>query len=152
MKVKNKTTKSSFFKKIFIKISRILGYEIIDQSNFYLPISEKFGDQNISQIGKESLVIQMGRTEITRPIKSLDIILRTCASVNMLTQSKKRIFETDKSEYSIKTLNSIVNSINNNNTEYLPLPRYHYHSPTLCDNVKYEVVGVGYLINKVDVW
>tara|TARA_B100001121_G_scaffold294677_1_gene298426 strand:- start:408 stop:1433 length:1026 start_codon:yes stop_codon:yes gene_type:complete len=113
MKIKNKTNKSNFLKKIFIKLCRLLGFEIIDQSNFYLPISKKYGKENLSQIGKESLVIPMGRTKITRPIKSLDIILRTCASVNMLTQSKQRIFEKEKSEYSIKTLNSIINSINN---------------------------------------
>jgi hypothetical protein len=114
MKTKNKTNKSNFLKKIFIKISRLLGFEIIDQSNFYLPISNKYGDENLSEIGKQSLVLPMGRTKITRPIKSLDIILRTCASVNMLSQSKQRIFEKDKSEYSYKTLNSIINSINNN--------------------------------------
>ncbi len=114
MKIKNKTNKSNFLKRLFIKLCRLFGFEIIDQSNFYLPISNKYGNENLSQIGKESLVMPMGRTKITRPIKSLDIILRTCASVNMLTQSKQRIFEKDKSEYSLKTLNSIIKSINNN--------------------------------------
>ena len=114
MKIKNKANKSNFFKKIFIKMSRLLGFEIIDQSNFYLPVSNKDGLKNISEIGKESIILPMGRTEITRPIKALDIILRTCASVNMLTQSKKRIFEKDKSEYTLKTLKSIINSINFN--------------------------------------
>ena len=114
MKIKNKANKSNFFKKIFIKMSRLLGFEIIDQSNFYLPVSNKDGLKNISEIGKESIILPMGRTEITRPIKALDIILRTCASVNMLTQSKKRIFEKDKSEYTLKTLKSLINSINFN--------------------------------------
>ena len=114
MKIKNKTTKSNFFKKIFIKISRLLGFEIIDQSNFYLPTTERFGEENLHQIGNESLVMPLGRTEITRPVKSLDIILRSCGSVNMLTQTKQRIFEKNKSEYTTRTLNSIVNSINHN--------------------------------------
>ena len=114
MKIKNKTNKSNFLKKLFVKLCRLFGFEIIDQSNFYLPTSNKYGNENLSRIGKESLVIPMGRTEITRPIKALDIILRTCASVNMLTQSKQRIFEKEKSEYSLKTLNSIIKSINNN--------------------------------------
>ena len=114
MKIKNKANKSNFFKKIFIKLSRLLGFEIIDQSNFYFPVSNKDGLKNISEIGKESIILPMGRTEITRPVKALDIILRTCASVNMLTQSKKRIFEKDKSEYTLKTLKSIINSINFN--------------------------------------
>ena len=114
MKIKIKTNKSSLFKKIFIKVSRFLGFEIIDQANFYLPISNRDAGENLSKIGKESLVIPMGRTTITRPVKSLDIILRTCGSVNMLTQSKKRVFEKEKSEYSLKTLRSIINSINKN--------------------------------------
>ena len=114
MKIKNKTNKSNFLKKLFIKLCRLLGFEIIDQSNFYLPTSNKYGNENLSKVGKESLVMPMGRTKITRPIKSLDIILRTCASVNMLSQSKQRIFEKEKSEYSLKTLNSIINSINEN--------------------------------------
>ena len=114
MKIKNKTNKSNFLKKLFIKLCRLFGFEIIDQSNLFFPTSGKYGNENLSQIGKESLVIPMGRTKITRPIKALDIILRTCASVNMLTQSKQRIFEKEKSEYSLKTLNSIIKSINNN--------------------------------------
>ena len=114
MKIKSKTNKSYFLKKIFIKISRLLGFEIIDQSNFYLPTSNRYVGENLSQIGKESLVIPMGRTKINRPVKSLDIILRTCCSVNMLTQSKKRVFEQNKSEYSLKSLISIIKSINNN--------------------------------------
>ena len=114
MKIKIKTTKSGFLKKIFIKISRLFGFEIIDQANFYLPNSDKYADTNLSKIGQESIVIPMGKTKITRQVKSLDIILRTCGSVNMLTQSKERVFKDNKSEYSLKTLRSIVNSINNN--------------------------------------
>ena len=114
MKIKIKTTKSSFLKKIFIKISRLFGFEIIDQANFYLPIKDKYADANLSKIGQESIVIPMGKTKIIRPVKSLDIILRTCTSVNMLTQSKERVFKGNKREYSLKTLKSIINSINNN--------------------------------------
>ena len=114
MKIKIKTTKSGFLKKIFIKISRLFGFEIIDQANFYLPNSDKYADTSLSKIGQESIVIPMGKTKITRQVKSLDIILRTCGSVNMLTQSKERVFKDNKSEYSLKTLRSIVNSINNN--------------------------------------
>jgi len=54
----------------------------------------------------------MGKVEITRPVKSLTIILRTCSSVNMLTQSKKRLFNQEKSEYTLRSLNSIIKSIN----------------------------------------
>jgi hypothetical protein len=114
MKEQNKTTKSNFLKKIFIKICRIFDFEIIDQGNLHLPVMNKNGAQNLSKTGIQSLILPMGRLKITRPVKSLDIILRTCASVNMLTQSKKRIFKSLKDEYSLRTLKSIINSINNN--------------------------------------
>ena len=39
-KIENKS-KTSVFKKIFIKICRIMGYEIIDQNSFYIPTAEK---------------------------------------------------------------------------------------------------------------
>ncbi|MDC0642241.1 glycosyltransferase family 2 protein [Candidatus Pelagibacter sp.] len=114
MKAQNKTTKSNFWKKLFIKICRIFDFEIIDQSNLYLPVTNKKSTQNLSVVGKQSIILPMGKTKITRSIKSLDIILRTCSSVNMLSQSKKRVFASSKSEYSLRTLNSIINSINNN--------------------------------------
>ena len=114
MEKQKKTIKSNFLKKIFIKICRIFDYEIIDQSNLYLPISQKSANKNLSEIGKESLVIPMGRIKIQRPIKSLDIILRSCASINMLSQSKNRIFKKSKAEYSLVTLKSLINSINYN--------------------------------------
>jgi hypothetical protein len=60
----------------------------------------------------------MGKIKITRKVKSLDIILRTCASVNMLSQSKKRIFKSSKDQYSLRTLSSLINSINNNKKNF----------------------------------
>jgi len=112
MKVQNKRSKSNFFKKLFIKLCRLFGFEIIDQGDLSLPVMNKKGSKNLSSIGFESIILPMGRIKITRPVKSLDIIIRTCASVNMLTQSKKRIFKSPKKDYSLKTLNSIIKSIN----------------------------------------
>tara|TARA_B100001996_G_scaffold48068_1_gene34521 strand:- start:208 stop:1236 length:1029 start_codon:yes stop_codon:yes gene_type:complete len=112
MKIKNKANKKSWLKKIFIKICRLLDYEIIDQSNFYLPVSNQYINEDLSKVGKSSLTFPMGKTQITRPVKSLTIILRTCTSVNMLTQSKKRLFDQEKSEYTLRSLNSIIKSIN----------------------------------------
>ena len=112
MKTQNKNPKSNILKKIFIKICRLLKFEIIDQGNLYLPVNNKFANEELSIIGKKSLTIPMGVTSITRPVRSLDIILRTCTSVNMLSQSKKRLFEEKKSEYTLRTLNSIIKSIN----------------------------------------
>ena len=113
MKFQNKNSKSNFFKKIFIKVCRLLKFEIIDQGSLYLPVTNKYIDEELSVIGKKSLIIPMGITNITRPVRSLDIILRTCSSVNMLSQTKKRLFEKDKSQYTLRTLNSIIRSINN---------------------------------------
>ena len=112
MKTQNMNSKSNIFKKIFIKICRLLKFEIIDQRNLYLPVTKEFANEELSIIGKKSLTIPMGITNITRPVRSLDIILRTCTSINMLSQSKKRLFEEKKSEYTLRTLNSIIKSIN----------------------------------------
>ena len=127
MKIK-KENKTPWFKKIFIKICRLFGYEIIDQSNFYLPVSNQSINEDLSKIGKRSLTIPMGEIKITRQVKSLTIILRTCASVNMLTQSKKRIFDQEKSEYTFRSLNSIINSLN--------------FAKELFDNVNLELIIV----------
>ena len=114
MKVQNKTIKFKLLKRLFIKLCRIFDFEIIDQANLHLPVIDKKISQNLSITGKQSIIMPMGRLKITRPVKSLDIILRTCSSVNMLSQSKKRIFDKSKDQYSLKTLRSIINSINHN--------------------------------------
>ena len=113
MKSQNNNSKSNFFKKIFVKICRLFNFEIIDQSSLYFPISNKYINDELSVIGEKSITIPMGILKTSRPVRSLDIILRTCASVNMLSQSKKRLFDADKSEYTLRTLNSIIKSINN---------------------------------------
>ena len=109
MKVQNKTIKSKLLKRLFIKVCRIFDFEIIDQGNLYLPVTNKKSPEILSKIGQQSLVIPMGKMKITRKVKSLDIILRTCASVNMLSQSKKRIFKSSKDQYSLRTLSSLIN-------------------------------------------
>tara|TARA_B100000029_G_scaffold438401_1_gene454254 strand:- start:137 stop:1165 length:1029 start_codon:yes stop_codon:yes gene_type:complete len=111
LKIKN-SQKKNFYKKIFVKLCRLLGYEIIDQSNFNVPTSNKSLNQDLNLPGKTSITIPMGKVEIKRPVKGLTAILRTCASVNMLSQSKERIFNKEKSEYTLRSLNSIINSLN----------------------------------------
>ena len=109
-KIKNKK-KTSFIKKKFIQICRILGYEIIDQNLFEVPTLNKTLDENLSILGKKSINIPLGEVKITRKIKSLSIYLRTCSKVNLWNQHKKRIFEQPKSEYSIRSLFSILKSL-----------------------------------------
>ena len=117
MKKIENVKKTNFIKKLFIKLCRIVGFEIIDQSNLYIPTSERFVNQNISILGKNNISIPLGETKIVRPIKSLDIIIKTCTTVNLVTQNKKRIFEKNKSEYTFRTINSIINSLKFNKEE-----------------------------------
>ena len=107
--IKN-SNKPSLFKKLFIKISRKLGYEIIDQNKFEIVTSNKKISDHLSSLGSKSINLPLGEVKITRKVKSLDIIIRTCASVNMLTQNKSRLFERDKIEYTIRTIRSLLNS------------------------------------------
>ena len=120
-----KSNKKNPLKKIFVKLCRIFGFEIIDQSNFSIPTSDKTINESISIPGKRSVTLPLGKVEITRPVKSLDIVLRTCMSVNMLTQSKKRMFEKNKEEYTKRTLVSITKSVN--------------HAKNIFKNIKYKI-------------
>ena len=103
--------KANFFKKIFIKICRVLGYEIIDQNQFYVPTLSKKLNENLSIQGKKSIVIPTGEIKITRKITDFTILFRSCTKVNMLTQNKQRLFNKDKIEYTLRSLNSILKSI-----------------------------------------
>ena len=112
MKKQNSQIRTNFFKKIFIKICRIFGYEIIDQSNFYVPTQEKKLDENLNIQGKKSITLPLGETRISRKVSALTVIFRSCTGINMLTQNKKRLFDENKSEYTFRSLNSIIKSLN----------------------------------------
>jgi len=111
MKEINSIVKTNFIKKIFIKICRILGYEIIDQSSFYVPTQKKSLNENLNIQGKKSITLPLGETKISRKVKALTIIYRSCTNINMLTQNKKRLFDKEKSEYTFRSLNSIIVSL-----------------------------------------
>ena len=111
MKEINSKVKTGFFKKIFITICRILGYEIIDQSSFYVPTQKKYLNENLNVHGKKSIILPLGDMKILRKVKALTIIFRSCTNVNMLTQNKKRLFDKEKSEYTFRSLNSIILSL-----------------------------------------
>ena len=110
-KIKTKK-RNNFVKKIFVKVCRVLGYEIIDQNNFEIPTLEKNAIENISIAGEKSISIPLGQIDITRKVKSLNIYFRSCSKVNLWNQNKKRIFEADKDEYALRSLYSILKSIN----------------------------------------
>jgi hypothetical protein len=111
MKKINNTNKSNLIKKLFVKLCRLIGFEIIDQSNLNLPVSNRSTADNLGHLGKNIISIPLGETKISRTVKSLDIIIKTCTSVNLVTQSKKRVFEKDKSEYTFRTINSLLRSL-----------------------------------------
>ena len=99
-------------KRIIIKLCRMCGYEIIDQNNFTFPSLKNRDYNNLSLLNKKSIVMPLGEVRITRKIESLSIIVRTNSSVHISGQNKKRIFNKDKAKYIIKSLHSLVISIN----------------------------------------
>ena len=116
-KIKN-TRKANFFKKIFIKICRLIGYEIIDQSNFSSPTSNKDLTETLSIQGEKSITIPLGQIDIEKKINSLKIIVRTCTSELIMDQNKRRIFDEEKNEYTFRTLRSLIKSINKASLEF----------------------------------
>jgi hypothetical protein len=111
MKKTENNKKSNFFKKLFIKLCRLLGFEIIDQSNFHSPTLNKDLDKTLSIQGKKSITIPLGQIDIKKKIKSLKVILRTCTAELIMDQNKRRIFDKEKNEYTFKTLKSLIKSI-----------------------------------------
>jgi len=114
-KVQNK--KTSILKKIFIKLSRLLGYELLDQNTFESPTLNKNLEENLSIAGKKSISLPLGEITITRKVKSLTIFFRSCSKINLWNQNKERIFKQSKSEYLLRSLNSILKSIDYSKNE-----------------------------------
>ena len=110
-KIENKK-KSNLFKKIFIKFCRIIGFEIIDQSNFSSPTLGKNLNETLSEQGKKSITIPLGQVNINKKVKSLKIIVRTCTSELIMDQNKRRIFDCEKNEYTFRSLRSLIKSTN----------------------------------------
>ena len=102
--------KKKFLKKLFIKLCRILGFEIIDQASFRSPTLGKNLNETLSIQGKKSITIPLGQINIKKEIKSIKIILRTCTSELIMDQNKKRLFDCEKNEYTFRTLNSLIRS------------------------------------------
>ena len=102
--------KKNIIKKIFIKISKILGFELIDQNQFISPTLNKELDQNLSNQDK-SIVLPLGEVNLTRKTETILILFRTNTSIEIWDQNKKRIFEQPKIEYALRSLNSLIKSI-----------------------------------------
>ena len=102
--------KKNIFKKLFIKISKLVGYEIIDQNEFYSPTLEKPLNEKLSNTHK-SIILPLGEVKLTKKIKNLSIIFRTNSNVDIWDQNKKRVFEEPKIEYVLRCLFSLTKSI-----------------------------------------
>ena len=119
MKVNESKNKKGFINKLFIKLCRKLGYEIIDQNNLYIPTINKFANQDLSISQKHSISIPLGKVKITRKVNDLTIIVRSYTSTQidkskiMLDQNKSRIFAKQKIEYTLRTINSLIISCKN---------------------------------------
>ena len=99
-------------KKIFIKLCKLLGYEILDQNNFTSPTLGKQLNEELSVLNEKSIILPLGEVKITKKVNSLLIVLRMNTEVQIWDQSRKRLFEYPKIEYSKRSLNSLIKSIN----------------------------------------
>ena len=110
--------KKSIIKRLFIKLSKVLGYEIIDQSDFSSPTLQKKLNEDLSIINEKSIVLPLGEVKITKKVNSVLIIFRTNTDVEIWDQNKKRLFEKPKIEYSLRALKSLIRSVNFSKTKY----------------------------------
>ncbi|MFL2901521.1 MAG: glycosyltransferase family 2 protein [Candidatus Pelagibacter sp.] len=99
-------------KKLFIKLAKILGFEIIDQNSFSSPTLDKELNEDLSTLNQKSIILPLGEVKISRNVKSILIIVRMNTDVEIWDQNKKRLFEQPKIEYSYRSINSLISSIN----------------------------------------
>ena len=98
-------------KKLFIKICKLLGFEILDQNNFYSPTLEKNLNEELSIINEKSIILPLGQVKITKKVSSILIIFRMNTDVEIWDQNRKRLFELPKIEYSKRSINSLIKAI-----------------------------------------
>ena len=99
-------------KKLFIKLCKIMGYELIDQNSFTSPTLDKELNEDLSILNDKSIVLPLGEVKISRKVKSILILFRTNSNIEIWDQNKKRLFELPKIEYTLRSLNSLLKSIN----------------------------------------
>ena len=115
--MKNKSSyKKNFLSKFFVKLVRKFGFELIDQAELNIPTSDLDANENLSKGGLKSITVPLGVTKITNKVNSITIIIRSYTFGNannnqvMLDQNKKRIFDSSKIEYTLRTINSVIKS------------------------------------------
>ncbi len=122
-------------KKLFIKLCKLFGFQIIDQNTFYSPTLDKDLNEDLSTLNKESIVLPLGNVEVTKKIKSLLLIFRTNTDIEIWDQNKKRLFEKPKIEYSLRSLNSLIKAIDFCKLKY---PQIYIKTIIVDDNSKTE--------------
>ena len=99
-------------KKFFIKICKFLGYEILDQNNFSSPTLGKELNEELSILNEKSIVLPLGEVKITKKVNSILIVLRMNTDIQIWDQNRRRLFEYPRIEYTKRSLNSLIRSIN----------------------------------------
>ena len=105
-------------KKFFIKICKLLGFEILDQNSFSSPTLGKNLDEELSIINKKSIILPLGEVKVTKKVSSILIIFRMNTDVEIWDQNRKRLFELPKIEYSKRSIKSLIKSINHCKSKY----------------------------------
>ena len=124
-KIKITNSHTSFLKKWLIKINRKLGFELIDQNNLSIPTREKSENTDIVEINKKIVTLPLGEVKIKNEINGLLIIFRSFTNEDkLLSQNKKRIFEKEKKEYTLRSLRSICKNISNLNKKFTKLKTF----------------------------
>ena len=135
-------------KKFFIKICKLFGFEIIDQNEFISPTLNKELNKDLSILNKKSIVLPLGEVKITRKVTSILIIVRVNTEIEVWDQNKRRLFEKPKIDYSIRSIKSLIKSINLCQKKYSDLK---IKTIVLDDSSKEENLGkIKQIIKEVD--
>ena len=136
-------------KKFFIKICKFFGFEIIDQNTFTSPTLNKELNEDLSILNKKSIVLPLGEVKITRKVNSVLIIVRVNTEIEVWDQNKRRLFEKPKIDYSIRSIKSLINSINHCQNRY---PNLKVKTIILDDSSKNENLNkIKEILRNIDV-
>ena len=126
-------------KKFFIKICKLLGYEILDQNNFSSPTFGKELNEELSILNEKSIVLPLGEVKITKKVNSILIVLRMNTDIQIWDQNRRRLFEYPKIEYTKRSLNSLIRSINFLKNKH---PRINIKTMIVDDNSSIENLNI----------
>ena len=69
-------------------------------------------NEDLSILNKKSIILPLGEVKITRKVKSILIVIRVNTEIEVWDQNKRRLFEKPKIDYSIRSIKSLIKSIN----------------------------------------